>query len=165
MLSETLYPQDSSLPPSLFSTEIYTLTYKTSAAHDLPDVTDLPSLNHALYLFNAVKFHLGQTYRLYDEDEFEKEIRDFYPNALQKAADCPLWFSKFLLTMAFGTAFHAPPRDSPDAPGSKFFIRAMALMPDSNSLWKDSFLAMEVLALGGLYLHSVDQREGANFFV
>jgi hypothetical protein len=67
--------------------------------------------------------------------------------------------------MAFGTAFHAPPRDSPDAPGSKFFIRAMALMPDSNSLWKDSFLAMEVLALGGLYLHSVDQREGANFFV
>ncbi|KAH6976653.1 C6 transcription factor [Ilyonectria destructans] len=165
MLSEKLHPEDSSLPPSLFSTETYSLTYKTSVVHDLPDVTGLPSLSHALYLFSTVKFHLGQTYQLYDEEEFEQEIRDFYPNALQKATECPLWFSKFLLTLAFGTAFHTPPRDSPDPPGCKFFIRAMALMPDSNSLWKDGFLAMEVLALGGLYLYSVDQREGALFFL
>ncbi|CAK7221442.1 hypothetical protein SBRCBS47491_004527 [Sporothrix bragantina] len=166
MLSETLHPDDSSLPPSLFSTEIYELEYRTTMAYNhLPDVSGLPSLSHALYLFNAVKFHLSQTYRLYDEEEFEKQINDFYHNAHQRAAESPLWFSKFLLTMAFGTAFHAPPRDSADPPGSRFFVRAMALMPDDSNLWKNSFLAMEVLALGGLYLYSVDQREGANFFL
>ena len=165
MLSESLHPEDSCLPPSLFNTEIYNVSYRPSIAHNTPDVTDLPSLSHALYLFNAVKFHLGQTYRLYDEEEFEREIREFYPNARPKATECPLWFSKFLLTMAFGTAFHAPPRDNPEPPGVKFFVRAMELMPDANSLWKDSFLAMEVLALGGLYLYSIDQREGANSFV
>ena len=165
MLSEKLYPEGCSLPPSLVSTKAYDRTYKTSVAYDIPDATGLPALSHALYLFNTVKFHLGQTYRLYDEEEFEQQIHDFYPNALEKATNCPLWLSKFLLTMAFGTAFHATPRDTPDPPGGKFFIRAMALMSESNSLWKDSFLAMEVLALGGLYLYSIDQREGATFFV
>ncbi|OAQ58895.1 C6 transcription factor [Pochonia chlamydosporia 170] len=129
MLTETLYPGDSSLPPSLFSTEIYSLKYKTSTACDVPYVTDLPS-----------------NLPIYEEDELEDEIRDFYPNALQRATESPLWFCKFLLTIAFGTAFHAPPRDSPDPPGS-------------------NFLAMEILALGGLYLYSTDQREGANFFL
>lgn len=165
MLSDKLRPEDPYLPPSLVATEIYDLNYKMGVSSDFPDVTSLPSLSHALYLFNTVKFHLGQTYRLYDEEEFEQQIRDFYPNALQRATECPLWFSKFLLTMAFGTAFHTPPKDSRDPPGGKFFIRAMALMPEPNSIWKDSFLGMEVLALAGLYLYSVDQREGANSFV
>ncbi|ATY65318.1 C6 transcription factor [Cordyceps militaris] len=163
MLSDKLRPEDTTLPPSLLGTETYILTYRTSSSNDLPDVSNLPSLSHALYLFSTVKFHLGQTYRLFDEDEFEQQIRDFYPNALPKAIEYPLWFSKFLLAMAFGTAFHAPPSNSQDPPGSKFFARAMALLPEPNSLWKDSFMAMEVLALGGLYLYSVDQREAANF--
>lgn len=165
MLSEKLYPEGCSLPPSLVSTEAYELTYKTSVVYEVSDVTSLPTLSHALYLVNAVKFHLNQIYRLYDEEEFEQQIRDFYPNPLEKTTNCPLWFSRFLLTMAFGTAFHATPRDTPDPPGGNFFIRAMVLMPQPNCLWKDSFLAMEGLSLEGSYLYSIDQREGANFFV
>lgn len=163
LLRETLHPEDPEIPCNLVDTDIYSLTWNTSSPIDRPDISNLPSLNHAIYLFNTVKFHLGQTYRLFGA-EFEQEIRDFYDNAQQKATECRLWYVKFLSILAFGTAFLAPPKDSREPPGSKWFTRAMTLMPDTTSLWKDSLLAIEVLALAGIYLHSVDERESASLY-
>ena len=138
------------------------MTWKTSSPTDVPDISGLPSLNHAIYLFNTVKFHLGQAYRFFSAD-FEQELRDFYANAGAKAAESRLWLVKYLLILAFGTAFLAPPNlGSPEPPGSKWFTRAMTLMPDTTSLWRDSLLAIEVLALAGIYLHSIDERESAS---
>lgn len=164
LLRETLHPEDPEIPCNLVDTDIYSLTWNTSSPIDRPDISNLPSLNHAIYLFNTVKFHLGQTYRLFGA-EFEQEIRDFYDNAQQKATECRLWYVKFLSILAFGTAFLAPPKDSREPPGSKWFTRAMTLMPDTTSLWKDSLLAIEVLALAGIYLHSVDERESASLYL
>lgn len=143
----------------------YNLTWSTSSATDLPDLTGLPSLNHAIYLMNTVAFHLGQTYRLFDEQEFEQQIRAFYANALQRMIDSRLWLAKFQLILAFGTAFHTPPTDGPTPPGAKFFTRAMSLVPDAASLCGEGLLAAEVLALASLYLYSIDQREAASLFV
>ncbi|QMW35971.1 hypothetical protein G4B84_011500 [Aspergillus flavus NRRL3357] len=114
------------------------------SADDPPDISGLPSLDHALYLSETVKFHLGQSYRLYNEDEF---------------------IHNFLLVLAFGTAFLHRSGRSKDPPGSKFFIRAMSLMPDQAPLWKGSLLAIEVLGMAGLYLYSIDQRESAHIYV
>ncbi|KAF7595575.1 hypothetical protein BBP40_005610 [Aspergillus hancockii] len=41
----------------------------------------------------------------------------------------------------------------------------MSLMPDHASLWKDSLLASETLALAGLYLYSIDHRESAHVYI
>ncbi|KAM5360787.1 hypothetical protein ACJZ2D_013533 [Fusarium nematophilum] len=165
MLGDKLHPGGQLIPPQLIENDVYSLSWNQSAPGELPDISGLPSLDHAIYLFNTFKFHLGQTYRLFDEVEFENQIREFYANAPQKAAENRLWFVKFLLILAFGTAFHAQPTNSLDPPGSKFFVRAMSLMPDHTALWKDSLLAIEVLAMVGLYLYSIDERESAHVYL
>lgn len=154
------------IPPQLVENDIYTISWNTQPPHDPPDISGLPSLDHAIYLFYTFKFHLGQTYRLFDEVEFENQIREFYANAQQKAVENRLWYVKFLLILAFGTAFHtSQPTLNSEPPGSKFFVRAMGLMPDHTALWKDSLLAIEVLAMAGLYLYSIDERESAHVYV
>ncbi|KAI5925663.1 fungal-specific transcription factor domain-containing protein [Camillea tinctor] len=165
MLDEKLHPENPSTHPGLIDPDVYTLTWETSSSAEFPDLSTLPSFNHAIYLFNTVKFHLGQTYRLFDEAEFEDQIRNFYTNASPRIDECRLWFVKFLLILAFGTAFQAPPTDTQEPPGAKIFKQAMALVPDTTSLWKDSLLAIEVLAFIGLYLFSIYERESAHIYL
>ncbi|KAI8725749.1 hypothetical protein NCS52_00146800 [Fusarium sp. LHS14.1] len=166
MLGDKLQPGAQMIPPQLVENDIYTISWNTQSPHDLPDISCLPSLDHAIYLFYTFKFHLGQTYRLFDEVEFENQIREFYANAQQKAVENRLWYVKFLLILAFGTAFHtSQPTLISEPPGSKFFVRAMGLMPDHTALWKDSLLAIEVLAMAGLYLYSIDERESAHVYL
>lgn len=165
MLSERLCPTDPSLPDNITDPDIYNLTWDATSPPDGPDLSGLPSENHAIYLFNTVKFHFGQTFRLFDEARFEREIRGFYAKTLQGPVEHRVWFAKFLLMLAFGTAFHAKPIGSREPPGAKFFGRAMTLIPDTTSLWKDSLLGIEVLALVALYTCSIDERETAYIFV
>ncbi|PTB36728.1 hypothetical protein M441DRAFT_149933 [Trichoderma asperellum CBS 433.97] len=165
LLRERLHPEDPSLPPNVVDPDVYTLTWETGSPSNPPDISGLPSLNHAIYFFNTVKFHLSHVYRLFKEQEFENEIREFYANASEKVAKCQLWFAKFLLILAFGTAFHASPVDSEEPPGAKLFARAMALIPNTTTLWKDSLLAIEVLILVSLYLFSVAEREAAHIYL
>ncbi|KAG8355245.1 hypothetical protein FVEN_g6868 [Fusarium venenatum] len=166
MLGDKLQPGGDMIPPQLIEDDVYTLSWNIRPPHEKPDVTGLPSLDYAIYLFHTFKFHLGQTYRLFDEVEFVNQIRDFYSDAQTKAEENRLWYVKFLLILAFGTAFHSSQwMPSTEPPGSKFFVRAMGLMPDHTALWKDSLLAIEVLAMGGLYLYSIDQRESAHVYL
>lgn len=142
--------------------------FNTSA--DIPgsgevDLSGLPSIDYAFYLFRTVRFHLGQDYYLVEDHDFEDNLREFYyGNAAQKVVSSRLWFVQFLIVLAFGHAFLLSSKGS-DAPGSKFFVRAMALMPSHSSLWKDSLLAIQVSALAALYLYSVDKREPAHIYV
>ncbi|KAJ4016255.1 hypothetical protein NW766_004447 [Fusarium irregulare] len=166
MLGDSLQPGGDMIPPQLIESDVYTLSWNIRPPHEKPDVTGLPSLDYAIYLFHTFKFHLGQTYRLFDEVEFVNQIRDFYSDAQSKAEENRLWYVKFLLILAFGTAFNASQRvASTEPPGAKFFVRAMGLMPDHTALWKDSLLAIEVLAMVGLYLYSIDERESAHVYL
>ena len=166
MMTEKLHLEPLEIVPAFLDGEIYELQWLPSITTGPPDISGLPSIDHALYLFNTVKFHLGQNYRFFDEGEFVNQLHEFYyGNPLDKATQCRLWFVQFLLVLAFGNAFLSRSRNTKDPPGSKFFVRAMSLMPDLPSLWKDSLLAIEVLALAGLYLYSVDHRESAHVYV
>jgi hypothetical protein len=166
MLDSKLQPGVETIPPQLVEDDVYTLSWDSRPPNEKPDVGNLPSLDYAIYLFHTFKFHLGQTYHLFDEVEFVNQIRDFYSDAQRKAEENRLWYVKFLLILAFGTALHlSQPLPSGQPPGSKFFVRAMGLMPDHTALWKDSLFAIEVLAMVGLYLYSIDQRESAHVYV
>lgn len=126
----------------------------------------MPSLNHALYLLDTVKFHFGQNYHFFDEKEFSDNMRAFYAGGAAKmASENRLWFAQFLLIVAFGKAFLSRPQHSGEPPGAHYFTRAMSVMPEITSLWKDSLLAIEVLALTGLYLYAIDERESAHVYV
>lgn len=165
MMTEKLhgvYPNDA---PTLLGSEIYPIQWNRSAMDEPPNTTGLPSLDHALYLFSTTKFHLGQNYRFFNEDLFLSRIRQFYHgDAVKIAAEDRLWFIQLLLVFAFGMAFRSVSRSCKGPPGAGFFVRAMSLMPDHSSLWKDSVIAIEVLALAGLYLYSIDQRESAHIY-
>lgn len=165
MMTEALQLDLQYEAPNFLDGDVYPLEWMPSTAADPPDISGLPSIDHALYLFNTVKFHLG-SYRLFDEDAFAASIRDFYQgDAVKKASESRLWFVEFLLVLAFGNAFLLQTRNTKECPGSKFFIRAMSLMPNHATLWKDSLQAIEVLALTGLYLYSIDHRESAHVYV
>lgn len=166
MMAEKLHLESPYTIPNSLDQEIYPLHWRHAAADGPVDISGLPSIDHVLYLFNTVKFHLGQSYRFFDEETFLNYIHEFYyGNALKKATECRLWFVQFLLVLAFGNAFLQQSRNTKDPPGSKFFVRAMSLMPDHASLWRDGLLAVEVLALAGLYLYSIDHRESAHVYV
>lgn len=166
MMTEKLHLESPFTTPNSLDQEIYPLIWRHGAVDDSVDIGGLPSIDHALYLVNTVKFHLDQSYRLFDEATFLGHIHEFYyGNAFKKAAECRLWFAQFLLVLAFGNAFLLQSRNPKDPPGSKFFVRAMSLMPDPTSLWKEGLLAVEVLALAGLYMYCIDHRESAHVYV
>lgn len=166
MLTAKLHPETPGIPPSYSGSETYPVTWMTCPEDSVPDISGLPSIDHALYLFSTVKFHLGQHYRFFEEATFLRHVHEFYyGNGQEKAITCRLWFAQFLLVLAFGNAFLSRSRNPQEPPGAKFFVRAMSLIPDLTSLWKDSLLAIEVLAQAGLYLYSIDHRESAHVYV
>ena len=155
-------------PPDIavyFDNNLYPLKWKPWPEDIPPDMSGLPSIDRAMYLFNSVKFHLKQHYSFYNDDTFAASIQDFYYGNAQEKANNRLWFVQFLLVLAFGTAFLTKSRNPQEPPGAKYFVRAMALMPDLTTLWKDSVLAIEVLILAGIYLYSIDKRERAHVYV
>ncbi|KAL5341923.1 hypothetical protein BJX70DRAFT_10513 [Aspergillus crustosus] len=166
MIAETLHIESHYSSPELFDGDLYPLSWSPVPLHEQPDISNLPSIDHALYLFNTVKFHLGHNFRLIDETEFiENTQRFYYGDAIKQATDCRIWFVQFLLVLAFGNAFLLQTKPSKDPPGYKFFVRAMSLMPDPTSLSRGGFGAIEVLALTGLYLYSVDHRSSAHVYI
>ncbi|WQF77306.1 hypothetical protein CDEST_02320 [Colletotrichum destructivum] len=166
MMAERLQLDAPFSAPSFLNNEIYVLKWRASTADEQPNISGLPSYDHALYLFNTVKFHLGQNYQLIDEKAFTKDLEEFYYGiASKKAAESRLWFVQFLLVLSFGQAFLSRSKTPKEPPGSKFFVRAMSLLPEPTSLWKDSLLAIEVLSLSGLYLYSIYQRESAQLYI
>lgn len=165
LMSETLHYKYPESAPTLVEKEVYPLRWECYATKERPDISGLPSLDYALYLFDTVKFHLGQSYRFFDEEQFVQNLNEFYHgDPIRMASEQRLWFIQYLLVLSFGSAFLSRTK-SDDPPGSHFFVRAMSLMPNHTSLWKDSLLAIEVLAMVGLYLYSIDQRESAYIYV
>ena len=165
LMTEKLYSTYPDSAPTLAAKEVYPLRWDSCASKELPDISGLPSLDYALYLFETVKFHLGQSYRFFDEDKFLENLHEFYHgDPVRMVTESRLWFIQYLLVLSFGTAFLCRTK-SDEPPGSVFFVRAMSLMPDHASLWKDSLLGIEVLAMTGLYLYSIDQRESAYIYV
>lgn len=154
--------------PTFGINEAYSFSWTVgSAVHEMPDVGGLPTVDDARYLYSTLRHHLGQTYRLLDDDAFLNSLEEFYSaGASKEAADVNrLWFIQFLLVIALSRAILSQSRIRREPAGAKFFQRAMSLIPDHGSLWKDSVMAIEMLALVGLYLYCVDHRESGHIYV
>lgn len=129
LMTEKLYSRYPDSAPTLVEKELYPLRWDRCSSKDAPDISGLPSLDHALYLFATVKFHLGQNYRFFDEDQFVQNVREFYQgDPVRMASDHQLWYIQYLLVLTFGTAFLCRTK-SDKPPGAEFFVHAMSLMP------------------------------------
>ncbi|KAE8153471.1 hypothetical protein BDV25DRAFT_149542 [Aspergillus avenaceus] len=146
--------------------DAYQLQWRQVSSEEYPDLSGLPSLEHALYLVNTVQFHFSHLYQVFDEDEFLRHLYEFYDDAAGKVLESRLWYVQFLVVLAFGEALLVPVRNASNAASwSRYFTRAMSLLPDITSLWQDPVLAIEVLTLIALYFHSIDMRDTAYCYV
>ncbi|KAL0258451.1 hypothetical protein SLS55_005944 [Diplodia seriata] len=118
-------------------------------------------MDYALFLFNTAKFYLGSILYIIDEADFLRRIHEFYDDPVGKAVSSRSWYAQFLLILAFGKASisNESSRDGP--PGYQYAAQAMSLMPDLAGLAPDPIQAVQALALGAVYLQSVDMRVGA----
>ncbi|KAM0121070.1 hypothetical protein ACP6JC_002223 [Aspergillus fumigatus] len=146
--------------------DAYQIYWRQASSEEVPDRSGLPSRDQAIYMLNTVCFHFGHLYQPFDEEDFTRNLDEFYCNASAKVQESRLWYVQFLVVLAFGEALLAPVRRASNtASWTKYFSRAMSLLPDTTALWQDPLLAIEVLALIALYLHSVDMRDSAYCYV
>jgi proline utilization trans-activator len=151
----------------LFDGSAYDLPWDGS--RDTPNDSSpiIPSIDYALFLINAVKFHCAQLLHLFDEEEFMANLHSFYSLTIanEKVTKRSLWYVHFLLIMAFGKTFVQHKHDSAQPPGADFFVHALQLLPETKRLCREPVQAVETLCCKALYLQALDSRSAAHVTV
>lgn len=167
MMTEKLIPDAARDSPRWYlDGDIYPFTWDFISGSEPVETGDLPSRDYVEYLLQIVRFLLGRAYRFLEGDSLLQYIHRFYNDRSETLSTEPRFaFVRFLMILALGHAFISRPRSCQDPPGSRYFVRAIAAMPRYTSTGKNSLLAIESLALVGLYLYSIDHREAAHVHV
>ncbi|OQE22806.1 hypothetical protein PENFLA_c012G09477 [Penicillium flavigenum] len=154
---------ESNCPPDPFHIDgvAFKLTWRPYPPDEIPDVTNLPPLDYALFLFNTVKFYFGFLSFMIDERAYLQDLHEFYRDPPAKAASKRPWYCQYLLVLAFGKAFLTQRNPSGTPPGHQYASRAMALLPDLSGVDEDPLACIQALSLGAVYLQSIDMRRAA----
>lgn len=137
---------------------VYNLDWKSLKTRGQSKCCSLPSADHAIYLINAVKFHCGQLFHLFEEHDFMEQFSIFYekPDVAERVPDT--WYIHLLLIIAFGKALVVGNVRSGSPPGSEFFLEAMTRLPEITLLCTDPIESVEILVCAALYLQCLDFR-------
>jgi proline utilization trans-activator len=126
----------------------------------------LPTLYHAIYLINSVKFNCGQIFHLVEEEDFMQSCHKFYASPTPDLSSAGLWYVHFCLVIALGKALLARPQRGSALPcGHDFFISVFRRIPNQGALIKQPLVSIEILCCAALYLQSIDRRLYANILV
>lgn len=126
----------------------------------------IPSIDYAIFLINAVKFHCGQLFHLFEVDDFMASMQTFYSkSSADRAEDTSLWYIHFLVILAFGKSLIQKKSQDKRPSGADFFVRALQLLPDITALCKEPILATEILTSIAWYYQALDYRHAAHNFV
>ncbi|KAI4235169.1 MAG: hypothetical protein LQ352_008121, partial [Teloschistes flavicans] len=151
------------LPPAslIFEGQTYDLGWDGRRSCAKFDEAALPTCDFALFLINAVKFHCGQLFHLFDEQDFMRNFSNFH--TLAHRAECPeLWHIHYLLILALGKALIVRVGQEPRRPpGADLYVQAMKLLPENMYLCNDLIPSMEILCCAALYLQCLDMRSTA----
>ncbi|KAG5770177.1 hypothetical protein H9Q72_002842, partial [Fusarium xylarioides] len=130
------------------------------------NIEGLPSLDYALYLTNTVKFHIVQTYHLFDEQKFMPALHSLYTDGPPPVtAGNRMWYVQYFLVMALSKGLLTRGMSKAGSPGSEYFMKAMELFPDTYGLYIDPILSIEVCCGLALYLQAVDHRNSAYVYL
>lgn len=155
------------LPPEnlLFEGKSYDLEWDGERRLSSPtqaEIPALPSADFATFLINAVKFHCGQVFYLFEDERFTQQFAQFQTDSAKAIETSRLWYIHYLLILAFGKAFVAPcDSRSRKPPGAELFVHAMTLMPEFSFYDADPIEEIQVLCCAALYLHCLDFRGAA----
>ncbi|KAL8830592.1 MAG: hypothetical protein Q9191_001345 [Dirinaria sp. TL-2023a] len=120
----------------------------------------LPTADFALFLINAVKFHCGQLFHLFDEQEFMRNFSTYHDQGHRDNCS-ELWHIHYLLILALGKAFIVRVGQNRRPPGANLFVQAMRLLPDTTYLCNDPIPSIEILCCAALYFQCSDMRDPA----
>ncbi|KAJ5690727.1 Transcription factor [Penicillium macrosclerotiorum] len=154
---------ESNCPPDPWHLDgmAFKLQWRPVPLDEVPDVSNLPPLDYALFLFNTVKFYFGFLSFMIEEDAYLRDLHEFYKDPIAKASSSRYWYVQYLLVLAFGKAFLTQKNPSGIPPGHQYASRAMALLPDLSGMHEDPLTCIQALSLGAVYLQSVDMRRAA----
>ncbi|KAJ5083451.1 transcriptional regulator family: Fungal Specific TF, partial [Penicillium angulare] len=154
---------ESNCPPDPWHLDgmAFKLQWRPTSPDEIPDVSNLPPLDYALFLFNTVKFYFGFLSFMIDEESYLRDLHEFYEDPAEKAAGSRYWYAQYLLVLAFGKAFLSQKSPSGTPPGHQYAARAMALLPDLSGMHRDPLTCIQALSLGAVYLQSIDMRRAA----
>lgn len=161
MAHERLTGQPVPVQNTMFDGTLYDLGWNGQRDILTPDTTLLPSADYAIYLINAVKFHCGQMFHIFDEASFMRRFHEFHAAPADASRPKDLWYVHFLLILAFGKVFVARRNDARRPPGTDLFVHAMKLKPDITFLHTQPVQAVEILCCEALYLQCLDFRSAA----
>jgi hypothetical protein len=144
-----------------------TLLNSQDGTRSLPETNApvIPSIDYAIFLINAVKFHCGQLVHLFDEEEFHAKLHAFYGNAESDNLQDSLWYVQFLLIIAFGRTLVQRKHREFKPPGADYFVHALQLLPDTSRLCREPLVATEILCGIALHLQALDSRNAAHVTV
>ncbi|KAL3439673.1 hypothetical protein BDV09DRAFT_157912 [Aspergillus tetrazonus] len=165
MTHEHLYHSPLPTDSLLFEGSTYDLGWDGLRTTVYAEAPIVPTLDYSIYLINAVKFHAGQLYHLFDEGTFMGGLYAFYEDPQQQIATDGLWYIHYLVIVALGKALVVQRNRDTRPPGCEFFSRALQLLPDTTHLARDSIIATEILCGVALYLQALDHRNSAYNFI
>ncbi|KAE8308255.1 hypothetical protein BDV41DRAFT_581645 [Aspergillus transmontanensis] len=165
MTHEHLYNAPLPTGSLYFDGSAYDLGWEGTRTTITNDIPMAPPLDFSIYLINAVKFHAGQLFHLFDEDTFMGGLYAFYENPEHQMAHSGLWYIHYLLILAFGKAFVVQRNQGSRPSGCEFFTKALQLLPDTTNLCRDPIVATEILCCIALYLQSLDFRNSAHNYI
>lgn len=151
----------------LYEGQVYDLEWPDEYRRPIPidRKKSLPSLDFAIYLINAVKFHCAQIFHLFDEDDFMAHFKLFHESQDGSSQVPQVWYIHYLLVLALGKALVVRFSKGKEPPGSDLFLVAMEYLPNVVFLCNNHAEVMELLCCASLYLHSLDFRGRAWFLV
>lgn len=164
MVYEHIYREPLPTDTLLFDGSTYDLEWDGSR-NTPPETPVMPTIDHAIYLINSVKFHCGQLFHLFDEEDFMRSLYDFYSEPKGQTLKNSLWYIHFLVILAFGKAFVLRKNERRRPSGAEFFVLALQLLPDIRILSRDPIMSTEILCCIALYLQSLDFRSTAHNYV
>ncbi|KAK7228238.1 hypothetical protein V2G26_000408 [Clonostachys chloroleuca] len=149
----------------LFDGSAYDLGWDGARVNHPFDHAPLPSLDHAIFLINNVKFHCSQLFHLFDEESFMKYLYDYYSHPTPKTGTPDLQFIHLLVILAMGKALGGSTFQSDIPPGSEYFVMAIQRMPSFHALFGQPILLTEVLCCIALYFQCLDHRHASHAFI
>lgn len=161
---------DTPLQPLNLDGAAFRLQWQAKSKVDADDLIKLPPMDHALFLYNTVKFRLGELFCIVDDERFLRIFDEFHRHPFQTAQENLLWFVEYLILLAFGKALtpsHGGRVAKGGPPGCELTARALSLLPDVAFLQEErpAMLAIEVISLAALYFHAIDMRSPAYQYV
>lgn len=144
----------------LFEGQTYDLGWDGRRASAVFDEATLPTSDFALFLINAVKFHCGQLFHLFDEQDFMRNFSNYHDRSLGGDGS-DLWHIHYLLILALGKAFVVRVGQDRRPPGASEYVQAMKLLPDNMYLCNNPIPSIEILCSAAIYLQCLDMRTAA----